>query len=241
MNPLIYIPGQPPRNDETLEALGLGPLLDADSVCAMWSDLPGATPDGERGVLVQFDAPRRPASSSPRGLNLEMQQWKQASRQGELEKGRYWLGWDREHRPGPQDLRRGHTVSGEMLTLLDGQNWDVAVQYFVPTRLGIDIETGEQVRVPQGEYVPFVERCRALEAQLFEQWSDLTAEDLADRTVSLPDGLRFATEALAINYRLVPDLVDGLELLSDREVGEIVMAAVGISTMALLAREKKTE
>lgn len=239
MNPLIYIAGQPVRNDETLRALGLGPLLDP-AVSPLWSDVYQHTPDGGRGVLVQFDCPLRPQSSSPRGLHPERQQWREASKQVDLPRGRYWLGWQPEQRPTPADLRRSaqRTVSGETLTLLDGHLWEVAVSSFVPMRRGIDIATGLEVRLPQTPFVPFVERCREWEALFVE--TGQTAESLAGSVLRLNGAYQFAAEALAMNYRVVPDLVDALELIGDEEIFQIVLAAVGITTMAAIELQKKT-
>lgn len=237
MNPLIYIPGQHPRTDETLKALGLGPMLD-DSVSCMWADALGGTPDGQRGLLVFFDCPMATHTCSPRGINLEAQEWREAAKCGDLERGRFWIGWNRENPPTPEDLVRTDTTPGESIQLLDRNYWEIAVQSFVPHRRGIDLETGREVRRPQTAFKPFVDRCKELEEQFLSE--DKDAIEIEGETIRMPGDFAFCSQALAINYRIVPDLVDALELVGDEELFHIVTAAIGIKTMAAIQREKKT-
>jgi len=237
MNPLIYIPGQPIKTDDTLRALGLGAMLDSH-VSIMWRDIFGNGPDKGRGQLVSFDCPHKPHTSSPVGMNLETQVWHEAAKANELPRGRYWIGWDKLNPPTPEDLSKSNRTPGELVELLDHQLWEVAVSSFVPHRRGIDIETGEEVRIPQSAFAPYVDQCRFWESFFLE--SGQTAEELTDKVLNLPGGMRFAVDALAMNYRIVPEIADGLELLGDGEVFDIILAATGIATMAGIEREKKT-
>jgi len=237
MNPLIYIPGQAIRSDDTLKGLGLGSLLDPD-VSPLWADVHANGPDGGRGLLVFFDCPHTPRTSSPTGLNLEAQVWHEAAKSQELPRGRFWIGWDKANPPTPQDLRKSKATPGELVELLDNREWEVAVASFVPHRRGIDVETGEEIRLPQSQFAPYVDQCRFWEA--FFNESDQTPEDLVDTLLTLPGGMRFAVDALAMNYRITTELADGLELLGDRQVFDIILAAIGVTTMAGIEREKKT-
>jgi len=237
MNPLIYIPGQVVRKRETLLAIGLGSMLDSH-VSACWNDVFEHGPDGQAGQIVFFDCPHAPHTSSPRGLNLETQEWREAAKCGDLARGRYWIGWDKKNPPSPEDLIRSKTVPSESVPLLDGEEWEIAVASFVPHRRGIDMETGEEIRVPQAQFATYADECKVWEA-FFMDFGQ-TAGDLVGRVLNLKGGFKFCVDSLAINYRVNSDLIDGLQLIGDTEVFRIIVAAIGVGLRAGIEDQKKT-
>ncbi len=231
----IFVPGTSLVTEETLRELGCGPLLDA-TVSAMKIDATVEGPGGEAGQLFYVEqpgSPRRPLVS----VDLATQTWTEASRDGEKPPGRYWLGYWTDDPPAPDDLQRPTLIDGQLVELCDGRQWAIPVADFLPKRLTFDRETGEETEVVATKHEAFtVEANRLFEHFLSE---DLVKVVEGEHVVSVPNGLRFAIDALAVNYRVNRDLVDMLGLIGKHEAFAVAEVATGLRMIGE-ASQKKT-
>ena len=231
----IFVPGQRMATQETLREIGCGPLLDK-TVAAMKVDATVEGPNVDQGSLFYVEqpgSPRKPIVS----VDIKLQTWSEAARSNDLERGRYWLGYWTDNPPQPEDLQRDRLCDGQLVELADGRQWAIPVADYLPTRLTIDPETGAELEVVAKRFEQFTRKAN----QLFEHFlsDDLVKIIDSELIVHVPDGLSFAAEALAINYRVNRDLIDMIGLVGKYEAFGIAEVVTGIR-MSREASQKKT-
>jgi hypothetical protein len=197
-----------------------------------------AGPDGGGGKLVTFDAPGLP--DTPRSIEPTTQTWLPAPIDGDLAKGRYWLGFVNDAKPTPEELQRRDQIDGEPVKLADGNYWTIPIGEFCPKRLTFDPDTGAEVAVPLDRHKQFTD----IANEVFEHFmsDDFHAIAKQKHVITIPNGLKFAGMALSKNYRLNPFAVDVLQLIGQHEAFDVARVAAGMSLLErILAQKKSTE
>lgn len=235
----VYVPQRRGEASSVLRSVGADWALDP-SVTAMGLDVIEGGPDGGGGLLVYFDRRGRlePANVLA-AIDLEAQEWQPAAPTGDLPAGRYWLGVWKSQRPGPEDLQREEHADGIPLELRDGRQWVVPIADYLPKMLRLNRATGQQEERPSERHAEFIRRANELFRLLIGDGFQESVEK--HLRVVIPDGLRFAADALAINYRVNLDLLD--MLAADGIVGEweaVKIAAVATGVELLASTEKKS-
>lgn len=233
----IYVPQGRGEAAAMLRKVGAEWALDR-SVTAMAIDLRGTGPDGGSGALVYFDSRVGDAAKQITKIDLSEQEWQPAAPCGELAAGRYWVGLWRDFRPGPEDLQRQELTEGLVVELLDRRHWQIPIADYLPSKLAIDRTTGEQMRKHLPEFAAFIEKTNAIFRHLISD--DFQGHLAATMEVVIPQGLIYAAEALAVNYRVNIDLVDMLGVVGDFEAVKIAAVATGLEMRTATAREKKS-
>lgn len=191
-------------------------------------------PDGKGGLVLAI------GSHPAHGYYPKSQTWMQA------DAAPWWIGFDVEHAPTPEDLQRSELLAGHDVQLEDGNAWHVPA-----ARLWVNEEGMPRYRmsVPVrllrrgGEWKSEpLERYRWLADAAETYWAHLVSGQGSGFTV--PQACELAVRALSVNYRLGPEETSALALLTDRNVLSILNAIVDWPryleiSQAILA-EKKT-
>lgn len=232
---LVYLPGSTGNNGaEELKRVGLSDLLDP-SVSPIPTPILTGGPDGGGGRLITFDAIGLPGT--PNNVDMATQVWREAPPDGDLPKGRYWLGFVEGQRPTPEELQRAKLADGDALTLCDGRQWVVPIAELLPKRLTIDPNTGNEVREVAEKHRAFSNWANTLyEYFLSDGFAAMLDKDLV---VTIPDGLAGVAMALSKNYRITRDAIDLLELIGEYEVFEVAKIATGMSATLRAIDQKK--
>lgn len=199
-----YIPGAKEQQAKSAaRQCGLEDVLalDDEEISTMVSDCSGG-PDGGRGVIMRM---REAVSYHP-----DEQEWVEHPTED------YWLGYDPENPPGPEDLVRRTTVALYEIPLGDGRKWKVPTAAGredgacpLPKERGIDLETGKIERRPLQKY----DQLRLYADEIREA----TLRD-SQATVDAEREFEICMEALRANYRIGPLEASVLGLFSDDAV-----------------------
>lgn len=211
---LLYLPGATGQGPSVLEDVGLADF----HAGAEWLDL-GIGPDEGRGMLVAW---RKPGTPHRLHFNITEQTWIPANRDGDLPAGRYWIGFWNDAPPTPADLARPYQRKGRTHELADGQTWLFAEPGALPADL-IQADDGTWKYELQRKY----------HAWYLESLSWLDRIDPATEVFrsSLEEMLPFLARALAINYRITPEVISHLRLFNTENVGEPFYTLIGAQTL----------
>ena len=141
--------------------------------------------------------------------------------------GRYWLGYETEKPPGPDDLKRPEQIDGHRVMLADGNEWLIPVAREMrgktkfPKRLAIGPDC-KWVTVPMPEYAALFKRA--------EEVFDAYMEGGEGKEVTIAD-LNFFCDALALNYRVSAREVSALGLLTTANQVQAVGAVIDWPTL----------
>lgn len=147
--------------------------------------------------------------------------------------GGYWVGLRKGSPPTPEDLALPERFAGRELTLGDGQVWTVPAAAKLPRayRLRDGIWTSEvraEFRMFWDDSVVWFERSRpALEGR-------------ATSIVAPPEWIDYVLSALALNYRLLPEVASELGLLGTDNAFDAILATVSGHLLLEVAAEKKS-
>lgn len=228
---LVYLPKYAGDERAELVRRGLGSLLEP-GIDAIFTET-RTGPDGGHGKLVTFLP-----GSSPREVDAETQEWMEAPPDGELEKGRYWLGYVKGQKPTAGELQRRDLIDGESVILADNNAWHVPWCEYAPKRLTRDRHTGQEIRVVKSEYKHWVEWSNALFRLFVSDGFHAIVEK--DRVVHIPNGLAYAALSLSQNYRVNMDVIDLLGLIDEHKAFEIARVATCMSIMERAIAQKKS-
>lgn len=104
-------------DQKKITELGLGYAFDANPTCR---ELTGTTPSGHRGLL--FGDTKRLGDLTP-GYHPDIQVWREMPAvEG---RPRLFIGYWKDHKPGPKDLQREQLVDGLLVKLGDGEMWQI--------------------------------------------------------------------------------------------------------------------
>lgn len=230
---IYFIPGGRGASAEALEAVGLNEMLGDLSLSSGQID---KGPNGAGGVLIRIDGDRAPRLR----YAGEGQVWRECAG------GKFWLGYDREHPPTPEDLVRPDLIDGHSVLLEDGNKWLIPVARVFATggppmfRMNVDND---------GNWVvgDTIARLKAVEVDAEAVWQELLTSLDAGKgdedavKVLLTTEADMCVRALAVNYHLGRYEIGALGLLSPRVTSEITLALIDWPTIvADSAAQKKT-
>jgi hypothetical protein len=228
---LIFIPTTDPAPGvDMLRRVGLEGLIDGNmpaelDIRATWQE----PEQSQQGVLFSWISPH--GASSPLEFSLAKQLWHKAPPDPtrKLAAGRYWFGTDCAHSPMPNDMLRAQMPS-RMITLGDGNQWGIPIAKQLPHSWGVDPATGQFARTPADPYGDF---CKAAEGVYgsFRSASGLQ--------VTIGDAWDYVCQALAVNYRITPEIVSFLGLINDSNFLQVIEATIDLDLIREAEDEKK--
>lgn len=214
-----------------LTARGLGDLLEPGIQALPTRVTKG--PTGKPGVLVTF----QPPDDVPREYDAKTQTWLESPPDGELAKGRYWVGYANNRRPTPETLQRRTLIDGEPVLLCDDRAWVVPCSEYAPKRLTLDPHTGLETSVVVERHKLWVDWTNSIYALFVSDGFQAAVQK--EHAVRIPGGLRYAALTLSKNYRLNAVVVDLLQLVDEYKAFDVARAATAMSTLERIAEQKK--
>jgi hypothetical protein len=236
MSILYFVPGPSlsALSADQVVALGLGYAFEGSVPAPM--GIPKG-PDGGEGTLIRFDPPEG-VPEVPAAFEPGNQTWEARP------DGKVWIGFWNDRRPRPETVLRREPLGGKAVKLEDGNEWIVPVGRpnsaitsvpLVLKRKGDGVEARPSKRFESlcADAKTLFDFCykeaiSSSEAKDGQQIAYRTAYDIACR-------------ALAVNYRIGPDEVDVLGLLSTTSVILVGRAIADWDGFLELCAEKKPE
>jgi hypothetical protein len=229
----VFIPSDSPRPSASKE-----PLIEAGL---------GHLAENFIGTIVQ---PGQLRSVGPKGGNVyhwpqpgdmsflaEGLQWTPAKEFRGLAAGRYHVGLNPDKPPLPRELAVPLQVTGDHLWLGEAsRTWVIPNVMFLPTKVVLTVDGVKHERLARFqarniEAASWIKECKAFTEQLRkEQYDDSCDWERA---------WNFGYDSLAINYRVTPEVVDALNLLTSDRLGAIILASIGAYEMERRERLEK--
>jgi hypothetical protein len=138
----------------------------------------------------------------------------------------FWLGYDKEARPGPDDLQRAEIVCGYTVNLSDGGKWEIPTAPALPSYLGVTA-TGERAHKPHPAFATLSEMGDRV-MQAFEA-ANSKDETTSETALTPEQEADICLECLATNYRVGIAEADALCLLTDIDRARILFALLDIA------------
>lgn len=199
---------------------------------ATWANAETAGPDNGSGVVIAPEPAQAGGVQGECGFFADRQTWKP------IDPARLWIGWQHNDRPTPEDLRRPSIVDGHPVTLGDRKTWLIPAVHAPRTRLPCVMEFDAN-QSPQWQPKPLPEYQAVMDE--VAKWFQLVNSDRPG--YQYDDWCRYATQLLAVNYRVGPVECSILGLYrTSPEIMEGLIAA-SLDYPALLAEieaQKKT-
>ena len=207
MHFLVYLPSEHANAAETLASVGLGHLSEGAQRAA-----PVKGPDGE-GTIYTWDLSVNPV------YRPEQQEWVPAVQMGHMPAGRYQVGFSKQHPPTPRELMHPLPIDGRAVRFGDGQDWVLPKYLDIPYSI---------VRNEQGEWVYKALERYASFLLAVSVWHDRMSGECAGTPATDADLCDLVEQALSINYRLVPEVVNQLGLFRTGGSENLARAAAWI-------------
>ncbi len=213
---LIYIPGQKSTgtSKELFETVGLGDIAGGIDV------KPSEGPDGERGRICAW------LSSTQNQLiyKPEAQTWIPSAKEGDRESGAYWVGIWNDSPATEEDLRKPNHRRGSFIKLGNGERWSFVLPGDLE-RFPLLNADGSLTWVVDESYnwmVTDIDKRRA------DAFSTLTEDGLVEVTWNWKADWQFLVKVLQINYRVTPEVVSHMRLISQQAIQELISALMGM-------------
>lgn len=241
----IYFPGATGANPSHFDRVGLPGISDN----AQFADVLQHGPDNGRGLLATWQR-GDPATDATLGVHAGLR-WKEAKPDEArgLAKGRFWIGIDSAKPVRPEDLERPKTerINGHWRRLDDGNRWMIPAVPCLPHTMGLHPDTGAFAARVGDEHAAFAARAMSYAVEMFRALDALgplldVRPDMAQHeglVVTIEDAWSHACEALAINYRVTPEIVDALELLDKQAMLNVIMATFDYHAVVECVQLKK--
>jgi hypothetical protein len=215
MRYLIFVPKPQTKQmgAALLESVGLG-----DHAKGFDTMQCAAGPTGSSGVLFGWlDPVQNRLVYEP-----EKQTWIPSLAEGDRPAGAYWVGVWNESKPTETDVRRPEFRKGVWVTMADGTRW----QFPSPSTLERfpEIKDGKLTWVVDEQFSWFVAEIDKRRAMLT---TDETTPGKAFVSWDLEQDFAFIIRALRLNYRLVPEVVVHLRLISESTLKALTTGILG--------------
>ncbi len=239
---LYFVPGQVAAPPDLLADIGLAKVVGPGGVEFAPVE---KGPAGEPGVVMT------PGGGPRRGMGIvpAAQMWFPAGPEK-----RYWIGFDQEDRPGPEDLRREEFIEGADVVLGDGNLWHIPIARFfdggtnLPVGFGLDPETGEEVHrvvaAHRGLFDLAIEWFNSYTgAEFDDQGNPVPPPAGNEEEAAEPAGVTYsrskeiAAEAIRTNYRAGVYELGALELFDTDNVVKVCKVLADIGSMEKLMAE----
>lgn len=171
---------------------------------------PAVGPENRRGQIFYW--PPGPGQPEQFGYRPDAQTWLEPQSADQPYRVGLW-----PERPTPADLERPRPFDGYRVPLGDGNPWIVPTAALLPKDYGL--EGGQVVLTVQEKFRAFWQRSIDLHELLAEQSNDAEA-------VLPGDWFDYCCDALALNYRILPEIVAELQLLNTRNQWAVYRAAL---------------
>lgn len=216
---LIFIPDRTGSNQTHLSEAGLKHLLRPDDDSPSSTDLISTGPGGLYGQTWGWLGDGGEAN----GYIPEGQHW--IPNDG----GRYWVGWQYDRLPSPATLVRKSVLPGKPVELGDGQLWLIPSAMELPQQA--KLRNGQWTWLPESRFEEFVER---------SQWAfDLVCKWLENPGPVPIEAVDYAIEVLSMNYRLTPEIVDHLGLITPINLMQILANSTDLKRLVEIQAELK--
>jgi len=194
-------------------------------------------PEGKSGVLLAGNP------SGDIGYFPDRQTWRKGTR------GDFWLGFDPEDPPTPEDLARPRLVSGHTVEMRGGGKWTIPVARSFPVGTGLPQiivldETGTVTTETVPEFVDLSRRAEKIWTAMIEAAAAAEEKRAAgDETavavwsISFAERFEIAVAALAVNYRLEADEISLLKIMEGIHQDQILYALVDGPALDLFAKK----
>lgn len=204
--------GKPPRS------MGQEPILAGGS----WSHwFPCSGPEDSSGCVIAI-FPEGKDGVEPRGGYYPQEQEWTAIHQHENAPADYWIGYERDNPPTPEDLIRRDAIGGWPVRLADGLDWQVPVlpagRTTLPRRFLFS--AGKASLVVKEPYRSLVERG--------EKWYECARVSPEGQWPGIDETYLFACDLLRCNYYLSRDEVSALALIDSHNVMRVIEAALAV-------------
>lgn len=220
----VFVPGDCRRHRSSLVDLGIGELDDV-SVDVYTQD--GTGPQGMRGLLFYFQRCDEPL------VKIQPDKWLPLAKLGELQEGRAWIGYLADNPPNAKSLARGTMQPGKWLKL-SADYWHIPVARQLPRQLAMNADRSISSRIH--------ERFAAFFDKAYASLDWFRVDDDGKSYASFEEAFSFCCEALAINYRICPEMVSEFRLLDSDKLFEIPRIVSEFDALAAeLLAQKKTE
>lgn len=198
MHFLLYIPDVQTSDPAHLERVGLGDLVQGATFLNE-----GEGPDGRGGMVIAWGSGGRPPQRHY--FSAAEQTWVNAVAWDGLDPYRYWVGVWNDAPPTPGDLRRPYQERGVPFAMGDGNEWNLPKFRELPRDIILADDGTPRFEVQRRYHTLWHESLT---------WYSRFAAAGDDFTFKWSEGFAFVCRAMAINYRIVPELVSHLRLLS---------------------------
>jgi hypothetical protein len=142
-----------------------------------------------------------------------------------------WIGTENEKPVRPEDLQRAKCQPGNWVQMADGNHWLIPVAKWLPHLHGLN-EFRQPCQRPKPQFVEF---CQMAEGVL-----DSLLTTSTDGKIRCEVDWDFVCDALAMNYRLIPDAVSLLGLVDDRSGIQAMAVVSGMQAIVEVEIQKKT-
>ena len=205
----IFIPGVvPTANPEHLVRVGLPHLIEDAQYVGCEKG-----PDGSPGLLIAWPQP----GALDHVYDPNRQEWAAAKREGDRPAGRYWIGTWNDSPPTPKELARPYQLRGTWFAMADGRQWLLPVEALLTRKLVLS-DDGEWAFVRQRKFADFSNQCDRFRQEFAAHGA---AANLMD-----DDVIGFILDAMALNYRIVRELVPALGLFTSDNVVSPLLAII---------------
>lgn len=217
----IFIPGNmnPTSSPEPLKDVGLANIAEGFHAIGH-----RGAPDfcnGEGGAVFFWPKPGDTAALPP-GKNLK---WESAIPFRGLAAERYWVGYDPGNLPNPLELVVPLPITGDNLSLSSAfESWIIPDVLHLPAKLvltadGVKLERLSRFQMRTFQAHAWISRCN----EFISQIRDGRASD----QIEWSHAWDFGYDSLTLNYRLTPEVVNLLGILSTDTLSTVILAAIG--------------
>ncbi len=194
-----------------LEAVGL-----ADHIGGADLHYIDAGPGDRPGTLCVWRSPEHQADLC---YAPQRQTWLAAVPAGQLEAGRYFVGFNDADPPRPSELMRPYPYRGHFCQL--GRENQAGSQWLIPAASELP---REMILADDGSWKYEIQRRHYRYSLDVEHWkTKLGGAD--DSIISMDEVADFALAALRLNYRITKEVVSHLRLFTTKNVGSPLLAA----------------
>jgi len=228
---IYFIPGldHTPSNDN-LKDVGLDHLIDN------WQDYVGSSgPTNNGGAIIGGFS--KAQNGVMIGYYKDRQTWE------EYNSGKFWIGYQKEFKPKPEDLKKENQLEGYEVELGDKNKWLIPVARrfdsgcMLPKSIFLDgagVISGKIL----DEYVYFSKQAE-------EIFNDLCASLRKDKEYDYKVNtfeymFQIATESLRINYNISKWEMSLLKLLTTENANKINLAIIDFESMKMMAEAEES-
>ena len=210
----IFVPSDTPLPEASsvpLENVGLGYL--ALGFIAKFGRV-----DGKPGMIYHWP---QPADHLIDGEGLK---WEPAIAYDGLAEGRYLIGMNPDRLPRSKELEAKMRVPGYHLLLgTKSEHWLIPEVQRLPMKMVMGSKGLREERINRYNELTISRDWVAQANGLIQQIRSGRADDPIEWEI----GWRFCLQSLQINYRVTPEVVNALELITSDKASKIILAAIG--------------